>query len=337
MHDRPRGAGFAGIIAAVSLLSFVGAAAQPVIEHANDFSIGEQHVFARIDQPTLGTGKAGKGVAWDFRSLGAATDTVTQTIVDPKGTVHGDAFPSATYAESNSDGAVIYQRATPVVTVLLGFSNDASGVLMTFRDSVPMMVRPLAFGTKITTRFRRTFTASGFEFHGRGVATVSVDAFGTLRLADRTFTDVMRVRIEQVGDDTTDGGNATHTRAVTYVWFDAAHHSALLKLDSTSVRSGTFKRARYSGQVLVREVLAAVPRPAPAFAARGSAPASIAAEDFTDLAGECDRRIGLLQEGDLGRENTVTHHRVVGVAAREEDANVGILLRDDLRELASGH
>jgi len=208
------------------------ASAQLTVNHAEDFSIGDSLTFRNCAATGVQPGVSGAAVNWDFSSLTGA-GTLTEKIVLPSSTFYGSQFPAANQAEKYSDHTYVFADKSPTESNLVGYVDSVGGLLIHYPNTALFMKRPFAYNDVYTDTFTTSFSFSGFPLHGVGIATTQADGYGTLVLPDATYTNVLRVKQQRLEVDTVVGtGNIVNTNSYTYVWFDNAHHSALLKIDS---------------------------------------------------------------------------------------------------------
>ena len=60
-------------------------------------------------------------------------------------------------------------------------------------------------------------------------------------------------------------------------------------------------------------------------------------KDLADLSGQGEWREGLLEEVDVGLQDTVAHHGVIGVTAQVEHLHPGEFGLEDISQFASDH
>tara|TARA_Y100000588_G_scaffold384239_1_gene475109 strand:- start:4528 stop:5292 length:765 start_codon:yes stop_codon:yes gene_type:complete len=227
--------------------------AQISIKNAEDFSIGTTLVFQNCKTENIHPGKAGKNLIWDFSKLKKKeNDTVIEQMVLPKFTDYDTIFPQANMVEKYSDGKLVFFIKDKTENNLLGFIDENSKIKIQYTDPMLFAKRPITFGDTITDKFKTKFNTRGMDFNGNGIISIISDGYGKLILPNKTYENVLRVKIVQKTINKIIQYNSesiTHT--TTYVWFDKLHTSALLKIDKTE--SDYFND--YSIQYLLREYI----------------------------------------------------------------------------------
>lgn len=195
-----------------------GVFAQPIIENAESFTIGMVLKYQAYDDPSgIVPGPAGPDQVWDFSTLIPLPDTVTAWIVSPATHPLGAQFPTANLLEVHSNGKLIFVNQTAGESFLVGYE-DTTDPYPPQRYTDPMLLikRPITYGMTVTDTFALEYVP------GVGIVTVSGDAYGTLILPNRTYTNVLRVKLS---------GTHPYFTFNAYVWFDSVHRGAVLKLE----------------------------------------------------------------------------------------------------------
>jgi hypothetical protein len=189
-------------------------------------------------------GVSGFNATWDFSSLVSIPDTTTEWIVDPATTTLGTFFPNANLCEKYSDGTFVYAHTTADSSLLVGYGDTINHYLITYYNPCLFALRPVTYGTSVNDSFMTHFSSSSLSFGGNGLVRINADAFGTLILPNGTYNNTLRIKITQSETDTS-SSFTTFNNTVSYVWFDGAHTSALLKIDSTNAGTTISKSIQY--------------------------------------------------------------------------------------------
>ena len=233
--------------------------AQLTITHAQNFNFGDVLKFIRCDATGLQPGESGADVTWDFSNIAAYNDTITEWIVSPSATPYASQFPAANLVEKYSDGRFVFLNKTADQSELVGFKDTINNITAHYPDPVLIGQRPLSYGDSTVDAFTAQLQV-GVAMQGSGNVTLHADGYGTLVLPNATYTNVLRVKISQVEVDTIAGFGTATTYVENYLWFDNAHASALLKIDTTYTTTGyTAKNASY----LLEEITSVEPRSKP--------------------------------------------------------------------------
>lgn len=199
---------FYALIPAILLTSLVYA--QPVINSSHFPGIGTTIVDTELDAATLSEGSGGANQTWNFMnavSLGNANQvdyvaaSVTPFITNfPLATIAGAIDPNGTVAYS-------YYNATSALVELLGVATNQQGIDLIFTYSNPQTV--MQFPTNSTTTWSDTYEASysitnmgiTVSTYRSGIANFASDGYGTLITPLATYTNVLRVKMQQAHTD----------------------------------------------------------------------------------------------------------------------------------------
>lgn len=152
---------------------------------------------ARVDP--RGAARADGTRAWDFRDPSGVTAPLT--LLDARGQWFAARFPTAQYAarlDPRAGNLGVY-RATDTAVELLGVAGPAEseGTLVRYDVPVGLLRFPLRVGASWTAEATTAeATVQNTPVASRDRYEVTVDARGELRLAELTFTDALRVRVE---------------------------------------------------------------------------------------------------------------------------------------------
>lgn len=226
----------------LALIAFVPtfAFAQLTINNAENFNVGNVLRFVECNTTGVQPGASGAGVNWDFSNLVANGDTMTERMVAPSSTSYAAQFPAANLVEKYSDGTFVFVNKMTSQSWLVGYVDSIANIVISYPDAVLIGQRPISYNDMLGNTYSAFTTSPGYSAHGSGTVAIAADGYGTLQLPTGTFNNVLRLHISEVQVDTAVGiGTYTTTHVETYVWFDDAHASALLKIDSFNT-SGVF-------------------------------------------------------------------------------------------------
>jgi hypothetical protein len=195
-------------------------------------------VFTYKSTAFFNAGSSGSGQTWSFPGLTGTTETLTAVSV--ASTPFASSFPTATLAEKQGNGsAYLFYANTSSAQVTRGY---AAGIIqIVYSNPEEMLHFPFSFGNSYTDYFLATFNSGGSNYTRRGSTTVTADAIGTLTTPAGTFTNVLRVRIFQNYQDSTNISgssiiiNYTNTE---YFWYKDGYHYPLAT-SYTFVSSGS--------------------------------------------------------------------------------------------------
>jgi hypothetical protein len=220
--------------------SITGAGVNPVI--------GEH--YTKIITDYFSPGASGTSQTWNFSSLSGVSEGVTY-VVHPDSTEYGDSFPYATVALKNTyRQSVIYLRCTS--SLLQRYGLITAGYTREFGTNPEDL---LHFTMNYNDSFVDSFAVYGdvsgargtsISFNRIGVVNVKADAYGTLTTPAGTFTNVLRIHINESYSNTYTG--FPDPQVITndeYQWFKNGFHFPLATVHTLTYQGPDIKDGSY--------------------------------------------------------------------------------------------
>ena len=150
-------------------------------------------VFLLPDSIKKTVGDSGANAVWDFTSYNFTTDSLVAEHLLPSATGFESNFPGSDHAEKTSDGAIRYYSLSSSEYTLDGLVNDTS-IIIPYSDPQIIYKFPFGFGSQNEDDFKSEFEVQGSKTYRTGNAVIKGDSYGTLKFADDTFENVLRVK-----------------------------------------------------------------------------------------------------------------------------------------------
>jgi hypothetical protein len=246
-----------------SLFFLLRAQCQPIINHAENYHIGDT-----IEIEGCGyylTGSSGPNHVWDYSAL-PSTDSLKGSIrvINSKNTGSANNFPSAKIAETFGYGDYVYSY---YVDDKLYESGESDSLFMNIYESdikyphgVLQMQNKIQYGDIITENYSDKLNQKQNFVGGAGTVTLTADGYGTLILPNSTYSNVLRVkRTQRQKDSLYDSFNRNwtfiYTTSISCSWFDDKHASPLLEFDSAtnSIDTNSVRTYEFGGWYLISE------------------------------------------------------------------------------------
>lgn len=208
-------------------------AAQPTITNMLDYTQGMSFKTASVDGTGTQAGPAGANQTWNFASL-TPSDSTTSWVVAPSATPYAADFPTASYAVHGSDGSYQFVSKTATENQIIGVADSASGQVISYTNPILEAVRPFSFNNTANDNFWYSMPTNS----GSGDVLALADAYGTIQTPAGSYSNVLRVKMIFVQQDTFFVGPVMFTsdlQAVRYAWFDGVHNTPVFTWDSTEV------------------------------------------------------------------------------------------------------
>lgn len=188
--------------------------AQPTITNSIFPKVGTVINSIELDENAIDEGASGAEVTWDYSNIDLSGESHTTTIVDASSTPFASEFPDATIAQTDEGGYSYYSYTQ---NQWIRYGTGADGVLEKLTDTHIMLETPISYGTSYSDTFAGTTTSGGNSVTRSGTESYEADAYGTLITPAGTFTNVLRLKITQIVEDSFMGGKIT-TELTTYTW-----------------------------------------------------------------------------------------------------------------------
>ena len=211
------------------------ASAQPTLS-ATGFTpvAGEVFSYTHAAYQAIAPNTGGTNALWDFSAL-QPTDFEQVSFLQPSAGTYGASFPSAAVMRKSRQEQYFSMPNGSMERI--GVVHDG-GVVASCTDAERMMQFPFSYGQSFIDTFRCSFI-SGVWGTRTGVDSVWSDGWGTLELPDGTYTDVMRVRVRSLYNDTITGqGVVNYADEQTYFYKPGIHVSLLAIRNATASSNG---------------------------------------------------------------------------------------------------
>lgn len=202
----------------LAISASIAAIAQPVLQ-ASDvaYAVGDSWTINVSDH--LSAGPSGANQTWDFSGLNINATAVVD-MLDPSTTTFGSQFPTATVAQYIAiQGSWAYVDATSSST---NYGIATTTTAIAYSDGEVMFNFPLNYMDTNDDSFAASFVSNGFTVNRSGSVNSIVDGYGTVITPSGTFTDVLRVKMEEDYQDAVVGSPqvATYETEI-YHWYKA--------------------------------------------------------------------------------------------------------------------
>jgi hypothetical protein len=125
-----------------------------------------------------------------------------------------------------------------------GSVDSINGLVAYYPNSLLQAPSTMRYTDHFTDDFTDEIDYMGFTYGGGGSLDIVVDGYGTLKLPNHTYNNVLRAKQTSTEIDTVQGQEVT-TRNTAYVWFDTYHAAALLTIDSATLNNSPKLSAYY--------------------------------------------------------------------------------------------
>jgi hypothetical protein len=231
------------------LLAALGLTAQPTITNQIMIEPGSTAPVQNFSQLAFDPGPAGPNQSWDFGQLSPQGMPYDWMALEPANTSWGSSFPTATHAfhfPQDSMENMLYYRYDGDKLELLGTINaiNRSALQDTFTyDFTQNPQTELVFPMNYQDQARDTAQGQALISFGGASLTVDrtiyrtliADAYGSLTTPLGTYSEVLRVVIDEHVEDRSFGQLVTRQVNRRYYWYAPNEKYLLLQMDSLAV------------------------------------------------------------------------------------------------------
>jgi hypothetical protein len=182
------------IIYVILLLFALSLFAQPTMNQGNMPQIGTKAEFIFYESENVEPGPAGANQTWDFSNIVKSADQSGATspeFVAVSEAFQKDDFPDATLAEK-SDTAYTFYKIENNQLIRLGTGYDVGAEILT--DAQLQYQIPFSYGDSYTDDFAGTNFIAEFESDRSGTITTEADAYGTIKVGEKTYDNALRLK-----------------------------------------------------------------------------------------------------------------------------------------------
>jgi hypothetical protein len=182
--------------------------------------------------PWMAPGNGGPDQVWDFSRMSTGGETMVSTIPP---------VPSNPEKSSGDFNIILNERGSEYFFRLTEESFIETGGVtkdynLTFNDPMIKMMYPFSYGNHFTDNYDGMASAqTGQKVEFSGVYAVTADAFGTLVLPGKVYTDVLRVKTESNGLEI-NTCNSVEAKTVRYLWYAPGYRYPVLNIATTERR-----------------------------------------------------------------------------------------------------
>jgi hypothetical protein len=228
------------LLALTISICFITANAQITLTQANSApAVGDIFVFYPCDTIPV-PGSAGANVTWNVTT--AVTPTpASQTAVSVVSTGYGASYPNANVAMSAGSGVYQFISVSSTFVKQYGVVQGASTTVVYNSPGAVFLNYPYTYNTTYTnTNVTGSFTQGTVTQSG----TTTGDAYGTLKINGRTYSNTLRQKYDMTYDYNYTSVGHLYYHTVSYIWYDGVHKTPLMEIitnDETGLVTGHTK------------------------------------------------------------------------------------------------
>jgi hypothetical protein len=227
------------------LLIFLGwfqLRAQPILNNSIFPSVGTVIKTGIADSLQLSPGNAGANQSWDFSTLKpkANNGVVPLMFIATTGSPAAESFPTANlvgkFFVSDTINVYSYYKASSTDLVFLGTAVVNGKKISSTTSNETLLKVPLSFNGSFSSQSGQVSSNSGITTRSKTQKTLTYDAYGTLKMPNKTIANAVRIKSVVTRKDSTlftGGGSFMDLTTTTYDWFVNDRANSLLSISST--------------------------------------------------------------------------------------------------------
>lgn len=230
MHDFLRNSLFLWIILFTSI-SF----AQRKYGYDHFSKKGEKLIYSTFDAEDVVPGSSGRSVKWDFSTLQILPKEIVQKKHKPDSLAKAE-FPEINVMEITADSAFTALKEEYGRVYKLGYIDKKNNIKIKYPEPLLISRFPISYTDVVSRGFSMIFEMKDRKFEGKGEVKIEADGYGTLLLPNKTYQNVLRLRIVQNQTNHIEKYDVDQKYSVvTYVWYEEDQKNPILILKKTQV------------------------------------------------------------------------------------------------------
>lgn len=224
------------IITLLLVITSINCFAQPTISSSVAGEVGDEFSFTIVNTTDFDPGPAGENVTWDFSGIATSGTASNYTLITAEATGQAGTFPGANTASDYGSDTYAFFKISPSEYSIYGVYTPVT--VISYSDPEEIVVFPLTYGTTNEDDLYSEFF-SGIETIRSGSNELLGDGYGTLILPSGTYTNVLRMKLqEDYSDEGVDFPITIEYNFESYYWFKEGVKGPLFQYNYQEVVSG---------------------------------------------------------------------------------------------------
>lgn len=196
---------------------------------------GRDLIYSSFDAEDVVPGPSGRSVRWDFSTIQFKSGEIIHKKRRPDSLAKAE-FPDVNYVEITKDSAFTAFKEDYGRLYKLGYIDQKTGLKIKYPEPVLVSRFPISYTDMVSRAYTMTFEMKEQKFEGKGEVKIEADGYGTLLLPEKTYRNVLRLRIVQTQTNHIEKYDVNQKQSVvTYVWYEEDQQDPILILRKTQV------------------------------------------------------------------------------------------------------
>ncbi len=227
------------VIIIISFLT-IGIKAQPTITN-NVLPVIGDTVLMSFDSTLIAPGVSGANVTWDFTTTLHQDFFFQRIYLNPLNTAYSATFPNAKLCRTDGIGSAYsyWDNTNSTKSVCYGFVETNNYTQHYNNLPINYYKFPISYGNTYTDSVSAVTNPGNLV--GPGKYTFSADAWGTIKLPNKTVSNVLRTKsVLYIGDSS--AGVNSYSLTTEYSWYQASKKEPLLVISSVIINHAMYKK-----------------------------------------------------------------------------------------------
>lgn len=211
---------------------------------------GVKLIYQKIKVEDVVPGRSGENITWDFTTVTKRDAIVVKNYIAPDSLARAE-FPEANFMEVHGDSIFRALKTEYGRTYSLGYFDKPADLKISYPDPLLLSRFPVSYLDVVIRNYTTNFSMKDESFKGEGQVKIEADGYGRLRLPNKIYNEVMRIRISKKQTDKIEEYEVSQeTSTVTYIWLSKKHQYPVFVLQKS-----TSGNEMYKDVLLLRKVV----------------------------------------------------------------------------------
>jgi len=222
-----------------AIIVFTTTFAQSTITNSNSNPIFGEQFKVSVYSTMVMPGDSGANVTWDFTTIGSDSIVTWSSVAPQSGSQIAGANLNVLYSPQNYYCYNVSQTKKQITGIVV------NGVVLTYSNPEDMFRYPMTYQNEYSDTWACTFTSSGYLIARTGKSVASIDGYGTLKLPNKTITNVLRLHYQQDYMDSLSQWSYNTYYVDEYMWLVQGENYPLLTISGLETYQGITYQANY--------------------------------------------------------------------------------------------
>lgn len=208
-------------------------------------AVGETYAMKLFTATANQQGPSGANQTWNFSTL-TASNTYHGSIANPASTPFSSTYPSATVCNTIATiSNYEYFTITSSEMNRIGTARTFGPVTVVLSNPTKLLQFPLTYNNTFSDSYNGSITGPGYSGTRTGNLSATADAYGTLITPAGTYSNVLRIKVQETTTDNLGSFGTTTTTRTDYFFYKNGIHWPIMSFSeavtgTTTTRTGSW-------------------------------------------------------------------------------------------------